>query len=293
MNALSETVDSLKGASETLLIPLACRARASRENIVSGFTDRKAEEICDHFSVDLDRYASDLPTLRGAVHRGLWFDKRVLAFLKKRPDALILSIGSGLNTMYERVAAQTGPLAGSGPGAGWRWIDSDLADVVALRNTVFDDAPNRATIEIDASSTAWLQDPQLSGPAPLLVISEAVLIYLPEAQVAAAFKGIAEIGAERPDCGFLFDWCSPEMVKRSRSHPAMKKLKDQSVVFRSSMRRAADIRNYHPDWRILEEASTPMTRSGAAPALFYFLFKLTTGRRLYGLAEASLKTNRQ
>lgn len=285
MNAQPETVDRLKGASETLLIPLACRARASREKIVRGFTDSKAEEICDHFDVDFKRYASNLPTLRGAVHRGLWFDNRVIAFLKAHPNATILSIGSGLNTMYERIVAKTGPLAD------WRWIDSDLADVVALRRTVFDDAPNRTTIEIDASSTAWLRHEALAGPAPLLVISEAVLIYLPEADVAAAFKGVAEIGADRSACGFLFDWCSPEMVKRSRSHPAIKKLKDQSVVFVSSMRRAKDVRAYHPDWRIVDEASTPMTRSGAAPALFYALFKLTTGRRLYGLAEASLKSN--
>ena len=125
------------------------------------------------------------------------------------------------------------------------------------------------------------------------MISEAVLIYLPEAKVAEVFKGIADIGAKRPACGFLFDWCSPEMVKRSRSHPAIKKLKDQSVVFQSSMRRAKDIRNYHPGWRILSEASTPMTRSGIGPALFSFLFKLTTGRRVYGLAEASLKSDKR
>lgn len=281
----NESVDRLKGASETLLIPLACRARASREKIAPGFTDRKAEEICDHFDVDLERYASDLSTLRGAVHRGLWFDSRVIAFLKQHSDATILSIGSGLNTMYERISAKTGDAAS------WRWIDSDLADVVALRRTVFNDASNRTTIEVDAASSEWLRRKELSGPAPLLVISEAVLIYLSERQVAEVFKGVAEIGAERPACGFLFDWCSPEMVKRSRSHPAMKKLKDQSVVFQSSMRRAADIRNYHADWRIAEEASTPMVRSGAGPALFYFLFKLITGRRVYGLAEASLKQN--
>ena len=284
MSATAQTVDSLKGASETLLIPLACRARASRENMVPGFTDRKAEEICAHFDVDISRYASNLPTLHGAIHRGMWFDGRVIAFLKKHPDALILSLGSGLNTMYERIAAQTGPQAG------WRWIDSDLPDVVALRRTVFEDGPNRAVMELDASSSTWPQRPELAGDAPLLVISEAVLIYLPEPQVAAAFKGAAEAGRMRPACGFLFDWCSPEFVKRSRRHPAIKKLKDQSVVFQSSMRRASDIQAYHPDWRIIDEASTPMTRSSVGPALFYFLFRLMTGgRRIYGLADASLK----
>lgn len=284
MSAPAQTVDSLKGASETLLIPLACRARASRENIVPGFTDRKAEEICAHFDVDLKRYASNLPTLHGAIQRGMWFDGRIIAFLKKHPGALVLSLGSGLNTMYERIAAQTGSEIN------WRWIDSDLPDVVALRRTVFEDGPNRSTIELDASSPTWPQRPELAGAAPLLVLSEAVLIYLPEPQVAAAFKGAAEAGRTRPACGFVYDWCSPEFVKRSRRHPAIKKLKDQSVVFQSSMRRASDIQAYHPDWRIIEESSAPMMRAGAAAVFFHFLFRLMTGgRRAYGLAEASLK----
>ena len=287
MRDANVNLDCLKGASETLLIPLACRARASREKIPPDFTDRKAEEVCDHFDVDFARYASDPSILRAVVHRGLWFDKRVIAFLQRHPDGLVLSLGSGLNTMYERIATQIGDKTS------WRWVDSDLADVVALRGSVFTDASNRTTIEIDASSTAWLRHQELTGDAPLLVISEAVLIYLPEPQVAAVFKSIAEIGARRGACGFLFDWCSPEMVKRSRHHPAIKKLKDQSVVFQSSMRRAKAIQTYHPDWRIVEETSTPMTHSGAGPALFHFLFKLMTGRRIYGLAEASLQSNRK
>lgn len=281
--AVEKKTDGLKGASETLLIPLACRARASRENLVSGFKDPKAEEICATLDVDLDRYAGHIPTMRGAVNRGLWFDSRVVAFLKAYPDTQVLSLGSGLNTMYERIRTQT-------DSGNWRWIDSDLADVVDLRRAVFEDTENRTTIELDASSPVWTQNQALAGEAPLLVISEAVLIYLEETRVASSFKGVAEIGAARPACGFLFDWCAPEFVKRSQRHPAMKNLKDQSVAFHSSMQRASDIQTYHPDWRIVEESSAAMTRSGLAPALFHHVFKLFTGRRIYGLADARLTT---
>ena len=186
--------DQLRGASETLLIPLASRARASRDKLVAGFTDRKAEDICAFFDVDLERYASHLPTVRGAVYRGMWFDSRVSAFLRDNRNAVVFSIGSGLNTMYERVAAQNGSLRD------WRWINSDLPDVIALRRMVLDDTDNRSTVEIDASSTHWLRRAALEGGSPLLFLSEAVMIYLEEAKVAALFRETAELGASHPAC---------------------------------------------------------------------------------------------
>ena len=280
----SDLARELRGASETLLIPLACRARASREKLLPGFSDPKAEEICAQLDVDLKRYAADLQTVRGSVHRGAWFDSRALQFINDYPDGRILSLGSGLNTMFERVAAQ------APSGGAWKWIDSDLAPVAELRARVFEDGERRTNIALDASAPNWTERVSLPGPEPLLVISEAVLIYLPVEQVTAAFREVAETGKRLTACRFVFDWCSPAFVKRSRRHPAMKRLKDESVVFQSSMRRASDVETYHPGWRITAESSAPMTRAGVGPAVFHALFRMATfGRRAYGLAEAVLR----
>ncbi|MEM9618373.1 MAG: hypothetical protein AAF936_10470 [Pseudomonadota bacterium] len=275
-------VDRLTGVSETLLIPLACRARASREKRFKNFTDPKAEEICARFDIDLKRYAGNTPTMRGAVARGMWYDRQVLRFLEKNPGAVVFSVGSGLNTMFERVLAQASS-------ADWRWIDSDLPDVAALRREVFSDDSRRATHIFDAVGPNWAQHEWLQNASPLLVISEAVLIYLLEDDVKSFFRSLAEFGSERSRCGILFDWCSPEMVKRSSKHPALKKLKSEQVVFRSSLRRAKDIRSYDDKWRVRSETSEVMTRSGVGPAIFSFIFRIVTlGRRLYGMAEAEL-----
>ena len=120
---------------------------------------------------------------------------------------------------------------------------------------------------------------------PLLVISEAVLIYVDAQAVGEVFKAVGERG----DAEFVFDWVSPEMKRNSRKHPAMKRLKDESVVFVSSLRRASDIKNHHARWRIVAQSSAPMTRSGFGPAIMAAVFSfITLGRRFYGCAHARL-----
>jgi O-methyltransferase involved in polyketide biosynthesis len=241
--------DKLQGVSETLLIPLACRARASLSGRFKNFSDPKAVAICQRFNVDLERYAGNLSTMRGVLARGLWYDFKTVEFLRRRPDAAVFSIGSGLNTMFERVQSALGPRGD------WHWIDSDLADVVALRQAVFEDDARRSTVIFDAADSRLAELEALTNQRPLLVISEAVLIYLREKAVARFFSDLAAVGRGRKECGILFDWCSPELVRRSARHPALKKLKSDPVLFQSSLLRPQHIRRYHPAWKI-EAASS-------------------------------------
>lgn len=275
---LQTKAQALKGASETLLIPLACRARGSRERVLRSFNDPAAEALVEALGVDLDRYAVNRAMLLGVIHRGAFFDRCCLDFLARNRDGTVLNLGAGLNTSYERIRDAF-------PNGGWTWIDTDLAPVVALRKGVFKDDERRTTAALDASSIEALNDRLERITSPLLVVSEAVLIYVQPGAVAEVFKAVANRG----DAEFVFDWVSPMMMRNSRKHPAMKKLRDQSVVFTSSLKRASDIRAYDPRWRIKAESSAPMTKSnlgGAVAAFFFSLF--TFGRRAYGCAHAYL-----
>ncbi|GEM_PF-4286953 len=273
----------LRGISETLQIPLACRALASQGNLFSRFTDKKAEEICERFHIDADRYGSDLPTLKGTIARSQWYDEHVIAFLESNENAVVFSIGSGLNTMFERVSSRVSH-------TNWQWIDSDLEDVVGLRKRVFEEGGNRRTVIFDATDPNWSQYECLKGEQPLLVISEAVLVYLDEELVKTVFSSLGEFARNRKKCHILFDWCSPEMVKRSADHPALKKLKSEAVVFKSQMRRPDRIGSYHSGWEVIEESAVVMQRSGFRFYIMSTLFQIfTLGRKVYGLAEAKLQ----
>ena len=117
---LQSCAEALKGASETLLIPLACRARGSRERVLKRFSDPAAEQLVKALGVDLERYAVSREMLLGVIHRGDFFDRRCLDFLSRCPSGTVLNLGAGLNTSYERIRQAF-------PDGDWRWIDTDLA----------------------------------------------------------------------------------------------------------------------------------------------------------------------
>ena len=270
--------DMLSGASETLFIPLAGRARGSKERIYKGFQDPESEALAERLNLDLERYAADRATMAGVIHRGAFFDSRCLDFLNRHPDGVVLTVGAGLNTAYERVARQA-------PEGSWRWIDTDLDPVMKVRTQLFQDDGRRTSMVLDASDMNALDAVLTSITAPVLIVSEAVLIYVRPEDVEAVFRRLAN--QKNAEC--VFDWVSPSMMRNSRNHPAMKRLKDQSVVFASSMKRAQDIQSYDPRWKIIAESSAPMTRSGFMPALAALVFSLFTfGRRFYGCAHARL-----
>ena len=278
MTTDQSTVDDLRGASETLLIPLASRARGSRERMASGFRDDVAEGLVARFGVDLDRYAASKPTINAVIARGAWFDSQVIAFLRAHPNGRILSVGSGLNTMFERVRRQIAV-------ADWHWIDTDLAPVVDLRRQVFPDTEIRSTRALDVTDAGALAEILAAG-RPTCLVAEGVLMYLPEPAVRTLFETLAQRALDGGlPCRACFDWCSPLMVRKSRKHPAVRRTKDTSIAFQWALKSPADIQRWHPAWTLLARSQTPMTQSSLGSRLFSLVHRaLTGGRWFYGCA---------
>ncbi|MEJ0025679.1 MAG: class I SAM-dependent methyltransferase [Rhizomicrobium sp.] len=272
--------DGLSGVSETLLITLAARAIGTARLPRSQGRDVTAERLCRELGVDLTRYGASKGTIKGVIARGTWFDSRCLWALDRHDNPLFVSLGSGLNTMYERIASRAGTRR-------FTWIDSDVADVVTLRRRCLADDERRRTIVLDISTPDWLGAIGWTAARPVVFIAEGVLMYLEEQTAGALFRTLAQAFATRAPAQIVFDWASPTMVARSRQHPAVGRIKDRSVAFRWSLRRASDVARFDPRWRIAAQHDV-MRESGTAPALFGLFYRLTTGRRFYGCAHATL-----
>jgi len=270
----------LSGVSETLLITLAARAVGTAKLPRSMGRDVTAERLCRELGVDLTRYGASPSTIKGVLARGTWFDSRCLWALDRYDNPLFVSLGSGLNTMYERIASRAGSRR-------FLWVDSDLPDVVALRRRLLPDDERRRTLELDLTSDNWLDAIGWTAARPIIFVAEGVLMYFPEPVVAGLFRSIAQQFSSRAPVQALFDWASPTMVRRSRSHPAVGRTKDKSVMFRWALRRARDIARFDRRWHIAAEHDL-MLQSGAAPALFSLAYRLATGHRFYGCAQATL-----
>jgi O-methyltransferase involved in polyketide biosynthesis len=198
---------SLGTVQETLLIPLYGRAQLTREG--GGLiADPKAVAIVDAIDYDFARF-DGLPSLLGSVIRTRIFDHWVTEWLTTRPGGTLVELGSGLNTRFERV--DDGHV---------HWIDLDLPDVIALRRRFFDDTERRRTIAASITEPSWIEAVHDSAP-PWFFAIEAVLCFLPEAEVRRALGHIVE---HFPNAIIAFDTWGQWILQHQHDHDALQKV---------------------------------------------------------------------
>ena len=124
----------------------------------------KSVEMVNSLDYDFSKWMQS-KSLAGATLRTRLFDQYVQSFLIKNPKGVIVEIGCGLNTRFERL--DNGKA---------QWFDLDLPDALALRRQFFQDEPRRTMIEDSVLSTDWMEQVATTG-GPWCFVSEAVMIY--------------------------------------------------------------------------------------------------------------------
>lgn len=115
----------------------------------------------------------------GIAIRTRFVDELLLEALQMHPVATVLSVGCGLDTRPWRLGL---PLS-------LRWIEIDFADVLDYKDRLMSgETPNcrRERLEVDVNDKAQRRAMyETAGPAPALMITEGLLLYLPAATVDA------------------------------------------------------------------------------------------------------------
>ncbi len=172
----------LTDTQRTLFMPLWGRARLTRQGnpILS---DPKAVELVDQLSeVDFEaiqRSFTDLFNVAWVI-RARILDDAVRAFSAAHPRAVIVNIGAGLDTSFQRV--DNGTL---------RWFDLDLPEVIALRRALLPETDRSRCLPGSLLDSAWMDAVQAAGP-DVLFLSGGVLYYFEEAQIRDLFRRLAE-----------------------------------------------------------------------------------------------------
>lgn len=122
---MSETTNqNLSGVAETLLMTLYIQAMESQRPDAL-IKDEKAVELVTRMGYDFDRVRQikmDEEDKVTVILRNLEFDRYARDFLARRLEAVVVHIGCGLDSRFERVDN------------GWgEWYDLDLPEVIALR----------------------------------------------------------------------------------------------------------------------------------------------------------------
>jgi O-methyltransferase involved in polyketide biosynthesis len=204
---MSETANPhLSGVSETLLIPLYNRAMESQRPDAM-LKDEKAVALVTQMRSDVAiRYAFDqvkqipmtelLKVMRTMFTRE--FDRYARDFLRRHLDAVVVHIGCGLDTRFERV--DDGRV---------EWYDLDIPDVIDLRRKLIGDETGRYhLLGCSVLEDAWLKAVKVHSQRPFLFLAETVFVYFTEAQVKSLVLTLRE---HFPGAELVFDAFSPFM----------------------------------------------------------------------------------
>ena len=108
--------------AETLLIPLHMRAKESRRKNPILY-DPAAERLAESLDYDYSPFDGARLSEVGCVVRGWYFDNAVRRFIRNHIHPVVVNVGCGLDTRYQR----------AGQGTGVTFYDLDLPEVIDLR----------------------------------------------------------------------------------------------------------------------------------------------------------------
>jgi O-methyltransferase involved in polyketide biosynthesis len=200
MNMPENTNQNLSGVAETLLIPLCIRAIESQRPDAL-IKDEKAVALVQQMNADFPRILAkiDEETRVAVVLLSREFDRYARGFLARYPEAVVVHIGCGLDSRFERVDnGQT------------EWYDLDLPDVIELRRKLIDgEGARHHFLACSAFDPAWLDTVSIHRQRPFLFLAEGVLMYFEEPQVKSLVLTLRE---RFPDAELVFDAFSPFFV---------------------------------------------------------------------------------
>ena len=227
---------SLEGVSETLLMTLYLRARESqRPNAM--IKDDRAVEMVKQIDCDFSRFRMQRHDEVAIIVRMNKFDNHVRSFLARSPDAVVVHIGCGLDTRFERV--DNGDV---------EWFDLDMPDVIALRQKLIRSQSSRYhTLATSVFEDGWLEGVGRFKPRPFMFIAEGVLPYFEEVQVKSLFLKLRE---HFPGCELVCDAHTPFVVWVDNLHLAYAKLKAR---LHWSIKHGKDVENWGEGIRLLDE----------------------------------------
>jgi O-methyltransferase involved in polyketide biosynthesis len=169
-------IQTLDGVSETLLITLYVRARESQRPDAM-IKDDKAVAMVNQITCNFSRLRMQRHDEIAVIMRMRKFDGHVRSFLMRNPHAVVVHIGCGLDTRFERV--DNGSV---------EWFDLDVPDVIELRQQLINAESKRYhTLSTSVFGNDWVEEVSRYQPRPFMFLAEGVFPYFEEVQIKSLF----------------------------------------------------------------------------------------------------------
>lgn len=228
-------IENLSSVSETMLTMLYARARESRRSD-GVIQDPQAEAWVERIDYDFARGALGSVEQAGVCIRLRQFDRFTRSFLAAHPAGVVVHLGCGLNTRFERV--DNGRVL---------WYELDLPPVIAVRRQLQEETERHRFIAASALSRTWLDVVNGHAGKPTLFVAEGLSMYLEENEMRGLVMALRE---GFPGAELVFDAASPLIVSLENL-----KLRWMRAGYRMrwGMRGAGELEGWAPGVRLLDE----------------------------------------
>lgn len=226
--------------AETLLIPLYMRAKESRRGDSAILRDEMAERLVESIDYDYAKFDGAPLSEVGCVVRGWYFDNAVRRFVASRARPVVVNVGCGLDTRYQRLRDCGEAL----------FYETDLPEVIDLRRGLIPEPEGDRYIAASLLDTDWLDELKARHPdSSFIFVVEGVLMYFYEKQVRSFLRAVAS----RFGGGELwFDVCGPLMARQVAKPDS---LRHHEAQIRSGVYRGREVERWEPRLRLIEQAN--------------------------------------
>lgn len=223
---------------ETLLLPLWGRAVESRKKNGKLF-DKTALEVIERIDYDFSAIAGNITfySLYGWIARSLHIDQTIKKFAGGRKNPVIVNIGCGLDTTFNRV--DDGKMT---------WYNLDLPDVINLRSKFISENERSASIGCSFLDYRWME--KLNDMEKPLFIAAGLLYYFDEEEVRDFFLKIAE---KFPGSEMILDISSPFGVILANKFVLESTGMNKSAVMKWGVKNAKILEGWDKRIKILEQ----------------------------------------
>jgi O-methyltransferase involved in polyketide biosynthesis len=241
---------------ETLLIPLYCKASESRKKSPI-IRDDKSIELVNAIEYNYKDLHIPKQTWVTVCMRAKQFDNYTKVFLADNPESIVIHLGCGLDTRFNRV--DNGIV---------EWFDLDFPDVIELRKKFFKETNRYRLIPSSVTNLNWLDNIKTENK-PVLVLAEGLFMYIKEEEIKALLKALS---GKFPKCMIVFDSFSKLTAKGVKNHPSLKKT---GAVVHWGVDNPKDIEEWDKNIRFVEEwYFTQSKEINKLSSGYRFLFKI-------------------
>lgn len=201
------TPPALSGMAETMLVPLYWKAMESQRPDAL-IKDEIAVRLVKQMTLDFDRVRQIkmnelLQAMRLIFTRE--FDRYTRDFINRHADAVVVHIGCGLDSRFERV--DNGQV---------EWYDLDLPEVIELhRKFIADEHKRYHLLACSVLDDDWLEAVEVHARRPILFVAETVFVYFSEAQIKLL---VFKLRDHFPGAELVFDGWRPFEIWLGNRH---------------------------------------------------------------------------